>query len=160
MKKHTEEQLNRYFQKRGGYRTSLEREDEWDEDMLTKKVAQYLKDVHPNVPFTCDMSGVHLTKLQAIKSAANRANLYKVPDLLVFVKKGKFGMLALELKIKGTPLFNLNGTFRKDKHRETQRDSILWMRKHGQCCDFSLGYVDTITKINDYLESGTIKYTL
>ena len=157
---HTDEVLNEYFKKRGGYKTSLEREEEWNEAMLTKKVAAYLKEYHPDIPFTCDMSGVKLSISQAQQSSANRAHLYKVPDLLVFVKRPNFGMLALELKVKGTPLFKADGTFRKDKHREEQRNSILWMRKHGQCADFAVGYVDTIQKINIYLDTGEIKYTV
>lgn len=154
------EVLNEYFKKRGGYRTSLEKEDTWDENMLTKKVSAYLKENHPDIPFTCDMSGVKLSIAQATQSSANRANFYKVPDLLIFVKKPAFGMLALELKIKKTPLFKADGTFRKDKHREDQLRSILWMRKYGQCADFAVGYVDAIQKINSYLDTGTIKYSV
>lgn len=157
---HSKEILDNYFKKRGGYRTSLEREETWDEAMLTKKVAEYLKTNHPTVPFTCDMSGVKLSKAQANQSAANRADLYKVPDLLVFVKKGKFGMLALELKVLKVKLFKRDGNFVKNEHLEKQRKSILWMRNHGQCADFSVGYVSTIQKINDYLEKGLINYTL
>lgn len=158
--KHSQEVLDNYFKKRGGYKTSLQREDEWDEAMLTKKVSEYLKTNHPTIPFTCDMSGVNLSKAQARQSAMNRANLYKVPDLLIFVRKPNFGMLALELKKLSVRLFKKDGNFVKNQHLEEQRDSILWMRKHGQCADFSVGYVATIQKINDYLDKGQINYTL
>jgi hypothetical protein len=160
MTHHSKEVLDNYFKKRGGYRTSLEKEETWDENMLTKKIAEYLKEQHPTVPFTCDMSGVKLSKKQAIQSANNRANFYKVPDLLLFVKKGTFGMLCLELKIKSVKLFKKDGGFVKNEHLEKQRSSILWLRKYGQCADFALGYSDTIKKINDYLDKGKINYTL
>ena len=53
---HTPEQLSKYFIKRGGYKTSLDREDSWSEDMLCNKIANYMKEIHPDVPFLFDMS--------------------------------------------------------------------------------------------------------
>lgn len=156
----SKEILDNYFKKKGGYRTSLEREETWDEAVLTKKLSQYLKENHPTIPFTCDMSGVNLSKNQANQSSQNRANSFKVPDLLIFVKRGNYGMLALELKILKVKLFKRDGKFVKNEHLEKQRDSILWLRECDMAADFSIGYASTIQKINDYLSKGEINYTL
>ena len=156
----TPEQLNRYFAKNGGYKSLLEREEKWDENMLSTKVASYIKEYHPSVPFFFDMSGYHLSKSSANKASAQRADLFKVPDLVVLVKKGNYGMLAIELKIAGTILFKKDGGFVKNAHLEGQRDSILRLRKYGQCADFGIGYKDVIEKVNSYLEKGEINYTL
>ena len=69
-------------------------------------------------------------------------------------------MLALEVKVKSTKLFRKDGKFVADKHLNEQRNSILRLRKYGQCADFAVGYVDAIGKINDYLDKGKISYIL
>jgi len=155
-----QERLNRYFVKRGGYKTALERESEWSEDILCNKIALYLRENHPYVPFAFDMSGYHLSKAAASKASNQRADGFKVPDLLIFVKKPPFGMLALEVKKLGVKLYRKDGKFVADKHLNDQRNSILRLRKYGQCSDFGIGYVDCIKKINDYLSTGKIDYTL
>lgn len=158
--KHTPDQLNRYFQKRGGYKTALEREDEWSEDMLCTKIAEYLKDNYPDVLFLFDMSGYHLSQRQASKAKTQRADGFRVPDLLILKDSEKYGLLALEVKTKGTKLFRKDGKFVADKHLNEQKNSILRLRKYNQCADFGIGYVDCIKKINDYLGKGEIEYTL
>lgn len=157
---HTPEQLNRYFEKRGGYKTALEREEEWTEDMLCTKIASYIKEHYPDVPFLFDMSGYHLSKVAASKAKAQRAEGFRIPDLLILHNSGKYGMLALEIKVKSVKLFRKDGKFVSDKHLNEQRVSLLRLRKYNQCADFGVGYVDCVKKINDYLSKGSIDYTL
>jgi hypothetical protein len=157
---HTPEQLARYFAKRGGYKTLAEREDGWSEDMLCNNISDYLKQNHPDVPFQFDMSGYNLSITAAQKAKRQRSEGFKVPDLIIYIKKGKFGFFALEIKKKSVKLFKKDGNFVADKHLNAQRVSILRLRKYGQCADFGIGYVDSIKKINDYLDKGEIEYTL
>jgi hypothetical protein len=158
--RHTKEQLNRYFAKQGGYKGVLEREDGWSEDMLCTKLAGYIKEHHPSVPFFFDMSGYHLSKQSASKAKSQRADGFRIPDLIILVRTEKFGMLGLEIKKKGTKLFRKDDKFVSDVHLNEQRVSILRLRNYGQCADFGVGYEDCIKKINDYLSKGEIKYTL
>lgn len=157
MSESREERVQRYFKK------SLDRsvrEQTWSEDKLTSELANYLKVNHPTIPFTCDMSGVALTKSVARKSASNRAGNYKVPDLLIFVKKGKYGMLCLELKKLSAHPLKKDGTLKKNEHVELQAQSIRWLRKYGQCADFAVGFDDAVHKINRYLTDGEFDYLL
>lgn len=139
--------------------SSLDRESEWSEQVLTNRIASYLREHHPTIPFQVDMSGVALSKIEAKRSATNRAGMYKQPDLTIYVKKGKYGCLMLELKkLKSSP-FKKDGTLKKSDHLELQGRSIHWLRRYGQCADFSVGFEETVRKINDYLEKGEIRYS-
>lgn len=159
MSDQTKAQLDEYFKKSGGYKTLLEREPSWSEQMLTTKIATYLKEHHPTIPFQIDMSGEALSKTAATRSSNNRAELFKMPDLTIYVKKGKYGTLMLELKKLGAHPLKKDGSLKKNEHIELQANSIKWLRLHGQLADFSVGYVETIKKINDYLSTGQIDLT-
>lgn len=159
MSDQTKAQLDGYFKKSGGYKTLLEREPSWSEQMLTGKISDYLRENYPNVPFQVDMSGEALSKSAATRSSKNRAGLFKMPDLTIYVKKGKYGCLMLELKKLSAHPLRLDGKLKKNEHIELQASSIIWLREHGQLADFSVGYVETIKKINDYLTTGQIDLT-
>jgi hypothetical protein len=157
---HTEEQLNRYFKSRGGYKSAMEREETWTEDMVCNKIASYLKENRPNVLFFFDMSGYQLSITSAVKAKHQRADAFRVPDLMVIEKSHSYSALFLEVKTKKVKLFKKDGSFVADKHLNEQRSTLLKLREKGYCADFSLGYMDTIKKINDYLDTGKIAYTL
>lgn len=159
MSDQTREQLDGYFKKSGGYKTLLEREPSWSEQMLTSKIADYLREHHPSVPFQVDMSGEALSKSAAVRSSKNRAGLFKMPDLTIYVRRGEWGCLMLELKKLSAHPLKKDGTLKKNEHIELQASSIIWLRAHGQLADFSVGYVETIKKINDYLSTGQIDLT-
>lgn len=159
MSDQTKAQLDGYFKKSGGYKTLLEREPSWSEQMLTGKISDYMRENHPSIPFQVDMSGEKLSNAAAIRSSKNRAGLFKMPDLTIYVKKGKYGCLMLELKKLSAHPLKLNGELKKSEHIELQAHSIKWLREHGQLADFSVGYVETIKKINDYLSKGEIDLT-
>ena len=139
---------------------SADREKDWSEQMLTGKIADYLRTYHPEVAFQMDMSGEKLSKMAAQRSAKNRASLYKQPDLTIYFKKGKYGTLMLELKKLSAHPLRKDGKLKAGDHLRIQASSIRWLRKHGQCADFSVGYEDTIKKINSYLSEGEIEYLL
>ena len=145
------ERVQSYFKKP---LKASQREDTWSEQMLTGKVADYLREYHPSIPFQVDLSGEHLSKSAAVRSAKNRAGLYKQPDLTIYVKKGKYGCLMLELKKMSAHPLKKDGTLKKNEHIELQARSIEWLRKYGQKADFGVGYQDTIDKINKYLNDG------
>jgi hypothetical protein len=156
----SKETLDRYFAKRGGYKTLLEREEGWSEDMLCNNIATYLKENHPTVPFQFDMSGYKLSQSQANKASRQRADGFKVPDLTLYVKKENYGMLAIEVKKIGTKIYRLDGKLVSNKHIISQANSIMRLRKYGQCADFGVGYADVIKKINNYLDHGGFEYLL
>jgi len=149
------ERVQRYFKR--PLSASL-REAGWSEQQLTSKISDYLREHHPTIPFQIDMSGEHLSKSAAVRSAKNRAGLYKQPDLTIYVKKGKYGCLMLELKKLSAHPLKKDGTLKKNEHIELQARSIEWLRKYGMCSDFAVGYEDTVKKINDYLSNGEIEY--
>jgi len=158
MSGHTKEQLDYIFKGYGGYKTAEQREESWSEQILTNKIADYLRTYHPTIPFQVDLSGEHLSKTAGVRSSKNRAGLYKQPDLTIYVKKGSYGCLMLELKKLSAHPLKKDGTLKKNEHIELQASSIMWLRKYGQASDFSVGYQMTIDKINKYLETGEIDY--
>lgn len=150
------ERVQSYFKK--PLKSSL-REENWSEQMLTSKVAAYLREHHPSVPFQIDLSGEHLSKAAALRASKNRAGLYHHPDLVIYVKRGVYGTLMLELKKLSAHPLKKDGTLKKNSHLEAQARSIIWLRNHNQCADFSVGFEETVKKINDYLTKGQIVYT-
>lgn len=158
MSSHTKEQLDQYFKKQGGYKSMTDREETWSEQMLTNKIATYLREHHPTIPFQIDLSGEALSKSAAVRSSKNRAGLFKMPDLTIYVKKGEYGCLMLELKKLSAHPLKKDGKLKKNEHIELQAHSIEWLRKYGMCADFSVGYEETIKKINEYLTKGEINY--
>ena len=157
--KHTREQLDRYFKKRGGYKTKLDREEFWDEDQLQKNVVAYIKEHYPNLKFFSDMSGAHLSKAQAVKFSSFRADDFKVPDM-IFLGEGKPD-LYLELKKMGVKIYTKSGNVVADKHIKAQANTLLYLRnKCGKIADFGVGYVDCVAKINSWIEKGEINYLL
>jgi hypothetical protein len=152
-----EERVQSYFKKKI---KSTDREETWSEQMLTNKIATYLREHHPTIPFQIDLSGEALSKTAATRASKNRAGLYKQPDLTIYVKKANYGTLMLELKKLSAYPLKKDGTLKKNEHIELQARSIRWLRKYGQCADFAVGYHDTINKINKYLSDGKIDYLL
>ena len=148
--------INSYF--KNGYKPMMDREETWSEQQLTSKIAEYMRTYHPTIPFQVDLSGEKLSKAAASRSSKSRAEMYKQPDLTIYVKKGKFGTLMLELKKLSTHPLRKDGKLKKSEHLEIQASSIEWLRKYGQCADFGVGYKDTIEKINKYLTDGEINY--
>lgn len=156
---HTQEQLDQYFKKRGGYRTKTEREEFWDEDKLQSQVCEYLRENHPSLLFFSDMSGAHLSKRQAAKYAKQKSEGFKVPDM-VFVGDENRPNLYLELKKFGVALYTKAGKFVSNEHYREQANSLLALRSRGHIADFSVGYEDTIHKINLWLENKKFEYLL
>ena len=152
-----QERIQSYFKKPINRAT---RELEWSESQLSMKVCEYLREYHPTIPFQVDMSGEKLTKAAAQRSSKARAGQYKQPDLTLYVKKGKFGTLMLELKKLSAHPLKQNGDLKKNEHIELQANSIKWLRQYGQCADFAVGYEDTINKINKYLVDGEFEFLL
>lgn len=152
------DKLNRYFKNRGGYKPKNDREDSWNEDMLQKNIVAYLKEHHPNLMFCSDMSGAHLSKSQGAKFASFRSDEYKEPDMSFYDER--WGVLKLELKIAGTTIYTQKGALVANKHIREQANTLRKLRKCGVTCDFGIGYVDSIGKINQWLEKGKFDYLL
>ena len=156
---HTREQLDQYFKKRGGYSTKAEREAGWTEDKLQLEVCAYMKEHHPNIKFFSDMSGAHLSKTQANKFASMRADDFKVPDMMFF-GEGLKPDLCLELKKLSISIYTKKGTMVSNDHIKKQANSLAFLRTCNKIADFSIGYVDTISKINQWIDVGKFEYLL
>jgi hypothetical protein len=152
-----QERIQSYFKKP---LKSSDRELGWSETQLSMKICEYLREYHPTIPFQVDMSGEKLSKAAAQRSSKARAGQYKQPDLTIYVKKGKYGTLMLELKKLSAHPLKKNGELKAGEHLELQAKSIKWLRTYGQCADFAVGYEDTIKKINSYLVDGDFDYLL
>lgn len=155
---HTIDQLNEYFKKQGGYRTKSEREEFWDEDKLQQNVCDYLRTHHPDLVFHSDLSGAHLNKRQAAMYSRMKSEGFKVPDMH-FVGDN-YPDLYLELKKLGTTLYTKTGRFVSNDHYKAQAASLLRLRDCGNITDFSVGYVETIHKINRWMSRQSFELTL
>jgi len=155
----TREQLDQYFKKRGGYKTKSEREEFWSEDKLQLEVCAYMKMYHPNIKFFSDMSGAHLSKTQANKFSSMRADDFKVPDM-IFFGEGIKPDLCLELKKLSITIYTKKGVLVANEHIRKQANSLKFLRTCNKLADFSVGYVDTISKINQWIDVGEFEYLL
>ena len=152
-------QLDQYFKKQGGYKTKNQREEFWTEDKMQSEVCAYMRENHPNIKFFSDMSGAHLSKSQATKFSNARADDFKVPDMIFFAEGDKPD-LCLELKKLSVKLFVKSGALASNEHIKAQARSLKHLRNCGKVADFSVGYVDTISKINQWIEYGRFSYLL
>lgn len=155
-KSHTKAQLDEYFKKRGGYRTKSNREEFWNEDQLHKNVVNYIKEHYPNLKFFSDMSGAHLSKAQANKFSSLRSEDTKVPDLIIWGSPD----LYLEIKVKSVSIYTKSGKLTSNQHIRSQANTLKYLRDLGKVADFGVGYIDCITKINQWVEKKSFEYLL
>ena len=80
------------------------------EENLHRSVCNYLNNFHPELMYNTDMSGISLTKGQAVKASKLRSN-GGFPDLMIYQSNGTKCGLFLELK-KETP-YKKNGELKK-----------------------------------------------
>ena len=128
------------------------------EERLQIQICRWLKYSYPKTIFTCDLaSGMKLSIGQAVKSKQMRSSK-GMPDLMIFEPRGIYGGLFIELKKGGTKIFKSDGTLygkagKSAMHIKEQFEILNKLKSRGYCAVFGIGFTDTITKINAYMET-------
>jgi len=123
---------------------------------LQKLICTYLKLKYPDIMFMSDtIAAVHLTKPQQQRNKSVQCPDFHCPDILIFAKRGNYGALFIELKIK-TP-FKKNGNIKSSQndHLRKQLQTINKLMWEGYYACFSWSYSQTKLIIDSYLV-GTI----
>jgi hypothetical protein len=121
------------------------------EAQIHEAVCNYIKLQYPKVMFNSDMSGVKLTKLQAVRAAKLRSSK-GFPDLVIYESRGKFKALFIELKKDRNELFCKDGSFRKTEHIESQRVMLNNLNEKGYRAVFACGFDEAKGVIDEYLK--------
>jgi len=118
------------------------------EESLQKSICDYLKIQYPKIIFNSDMSGIKLTKGQAIKASKLRSNK-GFPDIVIYEPRGEYHGLFIELKKEGEVLYKRNGEA-VTEHVQEQINCINLLRAKGYCAGFAIGFNEAKTVIDSY----------
>lgn len=120
------------------------------EENTHTQVVNYLKLQYPDVIFNTDMSGVFLTKFQAIKAAYMRSDK-GFPDIVIYEPRHGFYGLFIELKREGEAIYKQDGSLRKSEHLEQQKK--MHDRLNAKCYNavFAVGFDEAKKIIDNYL---------
>lgn len=126
----------------------MKRQPEFD---LQKRVCAYLRAAHPSVLFMSDtIASLKLTKFQAIRNSQIQKTGFKTPDLLIFLPKGNYHGLFIELKVDSP--YKQNGELKGNKHIKEQSETIAKLKKLGYYADFQWNFNDIVKLIDWYLK--------
>lgn len=130
------------------------------EAQLHEAVCKYISYQYPSVMFNSDMSGVKLTKGQAIRASKLRSSR-GFPDLVIYEPKYQdvqisfSGCLFIELKREGTKITKKDGTLVADTHIREQAAVIQELRERGYVAEFACGFDQAKQIIDNYLSYDT-----
>lgn len=114
------------------------------------RIADYLRDVYPDVVFRSDLGGVKLTMGQAVKVKRLQAGR-AFPDMFVAASRhGRHGLFG-EIKVDADEVYTKKGELRQDAHTQKQAEMLARLRGQGYEADFWLGLDDAKAKIDRYL---------
>lgn len=117
---------------------------------LQKRVCAYLRVAHPSVDFMSDTIGsLKLTKFQAKRNSQIQKPGFKTPDLLIFLPKGGYHGLFIELKAESP--YKLNGDLKANAHIREQSVTISKLKSLGYYADFQWNFDSIVKLINWYL---------
>lgn len=117
---------------------------------LQNSICRYLRLKHPKAKFRTDKDGVFMVK-SALRDKSIGSNTRGFPDIIIREKRKGYNALVIELKAEGVVVFNKDGTLRKDKHLEEQKEWLDWFGEMGCYSTFSIGWDETIELIDNYL---------
>lgn len=103
------------------------------EEQLQINLSDYIKMQYPKLIFNSDLSGIKLTKGQAVKVKRLRSGR-GFPDMVIYHANKAYHGLFMELK-RETP-YKKNGEFKKDKHLYEQVEMIENLLAQGYCAGF------------------------
>lgn len=121
------------------------------EKKLHESVVNYLKLAYPKAIFNTDMSGLKLTKGQAIGAKKLRSS-NGFPDLVIYEQRRGFNALFLELKRNGVVIHLRNGNMTSDAHIQEQATMHKALKDRGYYADFAVGFDEAKKLIDWYFE--------
>lgn len=113
-------------------------------------IADYLRDVYPDVVFRSDLGGIKLTMGQAVKVKRLQAGR-AFPDMFVAAARNGCHGLFGEIKVNADEVYTKRGELRQDEHTREQAEMLDRLRRQGYEADFWLGLDDAKMKIDRYL---------
>ena len=122
-----------------------------DEEKEHVFISNYVKKNHPDVIFNCDLSGVNLHARQAALCKEMRSDR-GFSDMTFYEPRGGYHGLFIELKRTGEVIYNKDGSLRKNKHLEEQRDMLVRLSKRLYYARFCIGQDEAIEVIENYLK--------
>lgn len=121
-----------------------------EETELQTLICKWLNE--KNIRFISDFAaGLKLSK-QTNTVRLSQACDYKMPDIYIFCGQKP---LIIEIKVKLSDLFLVDGMTLKSEHVQLQYDSILDIRKHGCVADFGVGEYDIKSMVMQHLAGFT-----
>lgn len=97
------------------------------------------------------MSGVKLTKLQAIRAAKLRSSK-SFPDLAIYEPRDSFSGLFIELKADGVRILKKDGKTYANEHIEEQHKMLQKLLLKGYFAVFAVGFEAAKQVIDEYLK--------
>jgi len=122
------------------------------EENLHKSVVMYLdllSNIHGEILYTSDMSGVFIKGYKTKKKAAALRRRKGVPDLMIFEPRGEYKGLFIELKAEGTTVFKKDGEIVSNKHFKEQYEYITMLNDRGYYATFASGIDEALKVINN-----------
>lgn len=117
-------------------------------------IANYIAEKYPKVEFHSDFgSGTRLSMGQAKRQKLLNASRRGWPDIFIAEASGKYYGFFIELKRTGIKLKKKDGTYACEHYQE-QAEQLKKLRKKGYKAEFSIGYEETIKKIDKYMKEG------
>lgn len=118
---------------------------------LQKSICSYLKLQFPKALFMSDtIAQIKLTFGQQMRNKNIQKEGFHCPDLLIFVPKGDYHGLFLELKAK--TIYKKDGTLLKNDHVESQAETLRQLRLLGYCAEFAVGFDEAKLIIDNYMK--------
>lgn len=125
------------------------------EKSIHRQVCAHIRMNYPGIIFVSDGSGNRLSKTQAIEAAFLRSSR-GIPDLIVFVARGGYHGLVLELKADGVKVcLKPDCTLVSHKHVHEQAVVLEALRAAGYYAEFAIGYTPAEQIIDWYLKLET-----
>lgn len=118
------------------------------EERTHKATADYINLQYPGTMFNVDLSGIKLTKGQAVKAAKLRSGR-GFPDIQIYEPKGGYRGLFIEVKAEGEKLIKKNGEW-KNEHIREQANMIERLRQRGYAAYFAIGFDEAREILDSY----------
>ena len=125
------------------------------EQRLQTLVSKYMHLKYPKKHFVFDVAaGLHF-KSQGIKRlVAMWRSEDKLPDGYLFVARGKWHTLMLELKTIEACPFKIDGTLKSNEHVEGQAARHEELKADGMCATFAVGIDNALEIIEWYMDGA------
>lgn len=134
------------------------------EDQVYDSLAEYMRKVHPEVPYRFDFGAGLKMGFARAKQQKRIQHGRAWPDLFIAVPKlehdpyggGYYHGLFIEIKRPGTVVFKKDGSLRNDEHLQEQYEVIKQLRESGYAACFAVGFDECVKIIENYFAGCTI----